>query len=52
MSSYVPARLREQVFAEAGGRCAYCRSSAELMGVTFELEHIIPTIGRWRYKPG
>jgi hypothetical protein len=42
MSSYVPVRLREQVLAKADGCCAYCRSSEKLMGVTFELEHIIP----------
>ena len=42
MSSYIPAELREQVLTKADGRCAYCRSLEELMGVTFEIEHIIP----------
>lgn len=42
MSPYIPARLREQVLADVGGLCAYCRSSEELMGVAFEIDHIIP----------
>jgi hypothetical protein len=42
MSSYIPAQLREQVLIQAGGCCAYCHSLEELMGVTFEVEHIIP----------
>jgi len=42
MSRHIPARLREQVRADAGGRCAYCQSSEQLMGVTFEIDHIIP----------
>lgn len=42
MRSHVPGWLREQVLASARGLCAYCRSAQELMGVTFELDHIIP----------
>jgi len=42
VSRYIPARLREQVHANAGGRCAYCQSPEELMGVTFEVDHVIP----------
>jgi hypothetical protein len=42
MSSYIPVQLREQVFAQAESRCAYCHSLEDLMGVTFEVEHIIP----------
>ena len=42
MSRHIPARLREQVRVDAGGRCAYCQSSEQLMGVTFEIDHIIP----------
>jgi hypothetical protein len=38
----MPAPLREQVRARAGGRCAYCQSSEELMGITFEVDHIVP----------
>jgi len=40
----VPARLRRQVLAEANGRCAFCRSEERLMGVTFEVDHIIPRL--------
>ena len=42
MSAYISARLREQVIANAGGRCAYCQSRQDLMGVTFEVDHIVP----------
>ena len=42
MSPRIPGQLREQVLVAAGGICAYCRSAEELMGVTFELDHIIP----------
>ena len=42
MSSYIPAELRERVLATARGLCAYCQSAENLMGVTFELDHIIP----------
>lgn len=42
MSAYVPARLRRRVLAEANGLCAYCRSSERLMGVLFEIDHILP----------
>jgi len=38
----IPARLRRQVVMAAQGRCAYCRSSEALMGVTFEIDHILP----------
>lgn len=42
MSQHIPARLRKQVRALAAGRCAFCRSAEELMGVTFEIDHVIP----------
>jgi len=42
VSSYVPAQLRNQVLTQAQGQCAYCGRSEKLMGVTFEIEHIIP----------
>lgn len=42
MSFSIPANLRRQVRNDAQGRCAYCLSSESMMGVTFELEHIIP----------
>lgn len=42
MSSYIPVDLRRRVLAESQGMCAYCCSQATLMGVTFEVDHIIP----------
>jgi hypothetical protein len=40
--SRIPAKLRRQVLAAARNKCAYCRSEERLMGVTFEIEHIVP----------
>jgi len=34
--------LREQVLADAGGRCGYCRSSEEITGAPLEIEHLTP----------
>lgn len=42
MSGYIPVELRRQVADRAKGYCAYCRSAEHLMGVTFEVDHIIP----------
>ncbi len=42
MSTYIPTQLRNSVYKKAGGRWAYCRSFAGLIGVTFEFDHIIP----------
>jgi len=42
VSQRIPTGLRERVLAEAGGRCAYCRSAEALLGMTFEVDHIIP----------
>lgn len=42
MSAYIPAELRRQVIALARGCCAYCQSAERLMGVTFEIDHIVP----------
>ncbi len=42
MSQRIPASLREQALAMAGGRCAYCQSAEVLLGVSFEGDHIIP----------
>ncbi len=41
-SPRIPDELRRSVLDTAAGRCAYCRSAEALMGVTFEIEHIIP----------
>lgn len=42
MSAYIPVELRRQVAERAKGYCAYCRSAEHLMGITFEVDHIIP----------
>ncbi|MCB0213760.1 MAG: HNH endonuclease [Anaerolineae bacterium] len=42
MSSYIPAQIRKHVLERDRGLCAYCRSSEKLMGITFELDHIVP----------
>lgn len=42
MSLHIPASLREQVLTQARGYCAYCRSPEDLLGVAFEIDHIIP----------
>jgi len=42
MSTYIPVLLRQHILALEQGRCAYCQSPEALMGVTFEIEHILP----------
>lgn len=42
MSTYIPVSLRQQILALEQGYCAYCQSPEALMGVTFEIEHIVP----------
>lgn len=42
MSAYIPAGLRRQVIARGRSMCAYCHSTERLMGVDFEIDHIIP----------
>ena len=41
-SKHVPLRMRKQVIGFFENRCAYCRSSQELIGALFEIDHIIP----------
>ncbi|MEW5987286.1 MAG: HNH endonuclease signature motif containing protein [Chloroflexota bacterium] len=43
MSAYISAELRRQVLARNPGLCSYCWSAESLLGVTFEVDHIIPT---------
>lgn len=38
----VPRRLRARVFQQAGGRCGYCQTDAQIVGPVLEVEHIIP----------
>lgn len=35
-------RLRREVIIRSGGRCAFCRCPEALMGVTFEVDHVVP----------
>lgn len=46
MSQYIPATLREQVLSQAGGLCACCCRAEALLGVTFEIDHIVPLSAR------
>ena len=41
-SKRVPPRTRKRVIEFFQNRCAYCRSSQELIGALFEIDHIIP----------
>lgn len=42
MTPHVPAPLRREIHLAAVGRCAYCRCHEDLMGIPFEIDHIIP----------
>jgi hypothetical protein len=42
MSAAIPSSLRSQVAARDAGCCAYCRSTERLMGIAFEIDHIVP----------
>jgi hypothetical protein len=44
--------MRRNVLAAARGRCAFCRSEEKLMGVTFEIDHIVPRLRRGKTSPG
>ena len=39
--AYVPAALRRDVIARAGGRCEYCRFPQDASLLAFEVEHIV-----------
>ena len=41
---YVSAALRSKIRRKFYGACAYCRSPENLMGVIFEIDHIIPLV--------
>jgi HNH endonuclease len=38
----IPQALRQTVLGAGQGRCAYCLSPEQMMGVTFEVDHIMP----------
>jgi hypothetical protein len=41
--TYVPAKLRDLVAAQARHRCGYCLTSESIVGVPMEIDHLIPT---------
>lgn len=43
-ASGLPVKLRREVIENARGKCSFCLSEERLMGVTFEVDHIIPRI--------
>lgn len=46
----LPPALRQKVIEAARGRCAYCRSPEDLMGVTFEVDHVVPRSARGKTR--
>jgi hypothetical protein len=38
----IPPALRQAIMTAAQGRCAYCLSPEQMMGGTFEVDHVIP----------
>ncbi|HKH43292.1 MAG TPA: HNH endonuclease signature motif containing protein [Thermoanaerobaculia bacterium] len=41
-SAYISKKLRERVAEQAGYRCGYCLSSERIVGLSMELDHLIP----------
>ena len=41
-SAYIPKGLRRRVSQRARHRCGYCRSSEDVMGLSMEIDHLIP----------
>ena len=44
----IPQGIRQAVMAAAQGRCAYCLSPELLIGVAFEVDHVIPRSAKGR----
>lgn len=40
--TYIPSKLRNLVAERAGHRCEYCQSQEAILGMPFEIEHILP----------
>lgn len=40
--TYITAEIRRLVAARAGYCCEYCRSQEQVLGMPFEVEHIVP----------
>jgi len=41
-SAYISRQLRERVAEQARYRCGYCLSSEQIVGLSMEVEHLIP----------
>ena len=41
-SAYIPNKLRERVAQQARYRCGYCLSSEQVVGLSMEIDHLIP----------
>jgi len=41
-SVYIPDKLRERVAQQARHRCGYCLSSEQIVGLSMEIDHLIP----------
>lgn len=40
--THIPVELRRETVLRFEGRCAYCRSPETLIGVFYEIDHIVP----------
>ncbi len=43
-SAYIPDKLRERVARQARYRCGYCLSSERIVGLSMEIDHLIPQV--------
>lgn len=43
-STYIPKKLRKLVAAQARHRCGYCLSAESVVGLSMEIEHLVPQI--------
>lgn len=44
----IPQAIRQAGIAAAQGRCAYCLSPEQLIGVAFEVDHVVPRSAKGR----
>jgi HNH endonuclease len=43
-SVYIPDQLRERVAREGRYRCGYCLSAEQIVGLSMEIDHLIPRV--------
>lgn len=43
-SVYIPDKLRKRVARQARYRCGYCLSSEQIVGLSMEIDHLIPQV--------